>query len=251
VTATAGDLQHAQAVYGDLMVRHAGSRVLALLCLAAWPGDADAQRQQLWATGTIEWLQTDRLTSRVEVEPQTNPATLDVTPRVAYTVVAWADLLAEVQLEHKADSDPTATPRIGAELHILSRLLRAHASSGAEREKPPLRRVVVSTLLRFENTSSGWQFRDRFNLTYPFNRHKTTDDGAVYATADEELFVPLDRAPGAALVNQVRIRAGLGYRLSFAWRFETLYVWNGTRHAASGPLTTQSNVIDTRVTREF
>ena len=225
---------------------------IALLCVITCAGEATAQvSHQLWGEATIDWLAADRLTYELKTEPKTNPATLDVTPQVTYAVLAWADVLAEVQLEHKADSDSTATPRVGAELHILSRLLSPHPQGHAEREKPPRRRIVVSTLLRFEESQSEWTFRDRFNVAYPLNRPKTTSDGAIYLTADSELFVPFDRAPGGDLVNQIRIRSGIGYRKDFAWRFDVLYIWDGTRHADAGPLTPKFHAIDIRVLRQF
>jgi len=225
---------------------------LALLCVATCPSAAIAQAsRQLRGEATIDWLASDRTTYELKTEPQTNPATLDVTPQAKYAVVAWADLLAEVELEHKADTDSTATPRVGAELHILSRLLHPHPQSHADREKPPRRRIVVSTLLRFEESKSEWTFRNRFNLAYPLNRPKTTSDGAIYVSADSEVFVPFDRPPGGSLVNEMRIRTGIGYRLNFAWRFDVLYIWDGTRHADVGPLTPKFHAIDIRVLRQL
>jgi hypothetical protein len=207
--------------------------------------------KQFWATGQVDWLATDRVTYEIEVEPKTNPGTVDVTPEVEYTAVAWADLLAEVDIKSQTGTDTTATPRIGAHLHILSRLFQTHASRGADREKPPLRRLVASTLLRVEYSKPTWQLRDRFELAYPLNRRKTTDNGAVYLRADNELFIPLDRGPGEALVSKDRLRLGVGYRPSFAWRFEALYIWNGTRDADSGPLRPASHAIDIRIKRNF
>jgi hypothetical protein len=229
-----------------------GWRELGLACLLACPSTAAAQAEkQFWATGIVDWLATDRLTYEIEAEPKTNPATLEVTPEIQYTVAAWADVLAEVDLKSQVDEGTTATPRFGVELHILSRLLQAHAPRGAEREKPPLRRIVVNTLLRVEDSNSTWRLRDRFQLAYPLNRSKTTDNGAVYLTGDSELFIPLDRGPGESLVSQVRLRSGLGYRRSFSWRFQALYIWNGTREAGTGQLKPVSHAIDIRINRNF
>jgi hypothetical protein len=226
--------------------------VLGLACVLVSPSTASAQAEkQFWATGIVDWLATDRLTYEIEVEPKTDPATLEVTPEIQYTVAAWADVLAEVNLKSQVDEATTATPRFGVELHILSRLFQPHAPRGAEREKPPRRRIVVNTLLRVEDSNSTWRLRDRFQLAYPLNRNKTTDNGAVYLTGDSELFIPLDRVPGEPLVSQVRLRSGLGYRRSFAWRFQALYVWNGTRDAASSPLRPASHAVDVRVNRNF
>ena len=217
----------------------------------SWPAAARAQaRSQLWANGIIDWLASDRLSANLDVEGQTNPGLIKATPHVDYAVVPWADVLAEVQFERETGSDTTTTPRFGAQFHILSRLLHAHADAGANREKLPRRRLAVSSLLRAENSSSAWRLRDRFDAAYPLNRHKTTDDGAS-TTSDAELFVPFDRAPGGDLVNQVRIRSGIGYRKDFAWRFDVLYIWDGTRHADAGPLTPKFHAIDIRVLRQF
>jgi hypothetical protein len=153
------------------------------------------------------------------------------------------------------------TPRIGFELHVLSRILPRFERAGRGREKLPRRRLVVSSLLRLERqntfydsgaaTKSSWRFRDRFDVAYPFNRPKTTDDGAVYLTEDNELFYPLERVSGDPLVSEVRIRAGFGYRASFAWRFEAIYIWTGTRRADTGPLAVDSHAFDVRVRRTF
>src|SRR5262245_10938404 len=94
---------------------------LSFVCVIGVPAVAFAQAShQLWGEATIDWFATGRQTYELKTEPMSNPATLAVTPQAKYTVVAWADVLAEVELERKADTDPTATPRLGAELHILS-----------------------------------------------------------------------------------------------------------------------------------
>jgi hypothetical protein len=237
---------------GSPSVTHTRSLVLAWACVVACPPGALAQApHQLWADATIKWLTTDRLTSELEVEPKTNPATLGVTPQLQYAIVPWADAIAEVQLAHTSGADPSATPRFGAEFHILSRLLHAHADRGRDREKAPRRRLAVSSLLRFEHSKSAWDFRDRFNAAYPLNRPKTTSSGAVSLIGDVEVFIPFDHPPGGGRVDHVRARSGVGYRHSFAWSFEALYIWDGTRRAESQRLTPTFHAIDIRITRQF
>jgi Protein of unknown function (DUF2490) len=226
--------------------------LLVLTWTLACPSTAAAQSTgQLWANGIVNWFATDLLTVQVDAEPKSNPLDVDVTPRVQYTLAPWIDALAELDVGHTADEDTTWTPRIGVELHILSRLLDRRARQHADREKPPRRRLVVSTLLRVEDDQSTWRLRDRFALAYALNRRKITDDGAIYVTADNEVFIPFDRAPGDALVNKMRFRGGLGYRQSFPWGYQALYIWNGTRSAAGAPLVQQSHAIDIRVIRTF
>jgi len=252
------------------------TRCAACVCfLLAHAGAAHAQAAgQLWANVIVNWLASDNAVLRVDVEPKTQAfvraagrtfMTLEVTPHVEFTLAPWADLVGELSLQRTTTSDHadsvSTNPRVGVELHILSRILRRSARGGADREKLPRRRLAVSSLLRLERqntffdadtpTKSSWRFRDRFDLAYPLNRRKTTDDGAVYVTEDNELFFPLERERGDPLVDQVRVRAGLGYRANFAWRFEALYVWTGTRNAGTGKLAVDSHAFDFRIRREF
>ena len=221
----------------------------AILC----PSHVGAQvPRQFWATGTADWLSTERLTYELEVENKTNPETLEVIPAIEFTAVAWADLVAQLNIRSQVDAGTTPVLRLGVRFSILSRLLMANASSGdAAHEKPPRQRIVVNTLIRFEKENSTWRLRDRFQLAYPINRQRTTDDGAIFWSGDSELFMPLDRAPGEARVSNVRLRTGFAYRQSFAWQYQALYVWNGMRSAGAGPLVPQSWAINLRVLRQF
>jgi hypothetical protein len=226
--------------------------LLGLTCVLALPSTSAAQAEgQVWANGIANWYATDLLLLRLNVEPQSNPFTLNVTPRAVYTLLPWMDVLGELDVGHQVDHDTTWTPRVGVQLHILSRILAKNAQRPEDREKPPRQRLVVGTLLRVEDNKGTGRFRDRFALAYALNRQKTTDDGAIYLTADNEVFIPFDRAPGAALVSKMRFRGGLGYRESFAWRYEALYIWNGTRNAESGALVQESHAIDIRVICSF
>jgi uncharacterized protein DUF2490 len=232
------------------------------------PALANAQTPgQLWLTGTATWLASDRLQLRVQFEsqdqfivPDNQPTFLstDTTPRVLYVLASWIDVLGEVAFGTKDQSDnddsTSLTPRVGVQLHILSRLL----SGGADpREHPPRFRWDFRSLLRLEDqrekssghdsTTSTWIFRDRFRVAYPINRPKTTSNGAIYLATDWETFVPLD----GGFINQLRARNGIGYRLSFPWRFEALYVWQGERSRPSESLSTKDNALDLRVYYQF
>jgi hypothetical protein len=244
-------------------------------CLLAWlAGSSRAAAQstgELWGDFTIDWLQTRRLTWEVEVEPKksiTVPsgtsgwASLDVTPSVQYTLAKWVDALAEVDWGYKPNGDDVidTKSRVGLNFHILSRLLASRwARRGGELEKQPLRRLVPNNLLRLEYedkdplnggaTTTTWRLRDRQEISYPFNRKKLTADGAVYATGDVELSVLLGDASDPRF-NQYRVRAGVGYRRDFSWRFEALFVQTRQRSGDSG-FSTSSNAFDARVKRVF
>jgi Protein of unknown function (DUF2490) len=242
-----------------------------LACLAGSSRAAAQSTGELWGDFMIDWLQTRRLTWEVEVEPKksiTVPAgasewaSLNVTPSVQYTLTKWVDTLAEVDWGYKPNGDDVieTKSRVGLYFHILSRLLGDRgARRGADREKQPLHRLVPSNLLRLEYedkdplnggaTTTTWRLRDRQEISYPFNRRKLTADGTVYATGDVELFVLLGDASDPRF-NQYRVRAGVGYRRDFSWRFEALFVQ--TRHrSGDGGFSTSSNAFDARVKRVF
>lgn len=226
-----------------------------LIVLVAVSRSATAHAQatgQLWGTGTVRWLATDRLSFRVQVQPedqlivpdgQGTFVSIDATPRVLYVVAPWIDVLGEIDwgIKHQSNDVDTdsVTPRFGVQLHILSTILE-----GGGRERQPRRRIDFRTLIRFEDereksssdstTSSTWQFRDRFRVAYSLNRPKVTSPGAIYVTADSEAFVLLDDG----VFNQLRVRSGVGYRHSFPWRFEALYIVSRQR-TDSGSWTTR------------
>jgi hypothetical protein len=243
---------------------------LVVLCAMGLPATARAQSPgQLWASGTVRWLPTDRWSFLVTAEPrdqlivpddQPTYVSFDTTPRVLYVLAPWIDVLGEIdfQVKHQSnDVDTTSvTPRFGVQLHILSRILDGGAGRGADREPQPGRRLNFRTLLRFvdqkaqstddSTTTSSWQLRDRFSVAYPLNRPKTTSNGAIYLTTDSESFVLLD----GGVLNQLRIRSGVGYRHSFPWRFETLYIWR-TDKSDAGVWATKYHALDFRVLYQF
>jgi hypothetical protein len=51
--------------------------------------------------------------------------------------------------------------------------------------------------------------------------------------------------------NKQRIRTGVGYRRSFAWRFEVLYIWTRSRNTIEEGCKTADNSIDIRLKRVF
>jgi hypothetical protein len=241
--------------------------VFTTLCGFIWPVTADAQTPlQFWESGTILWLASDRVHMRVVVQArdqvtpddQTKFFSISATPRFLYIVAPWIDALGEINFTKKDQSNgvdsTTVSPRIGVQLHILSRLLDG---GGASREPEPRQRFDFRTLLRLEDqrestntdssSTSTWTFRDRWTAAYPLNRPKTTSDGALYLITDIEGFVPLD----GGFINELRLRTGLGYRLSFPWKFEWLYVRDGQRSRPSESLTTKYNAFYFRVYYQF
>src|SRR5262249_16440529 len=183
---------------------------------------------------------------------------ISAAPRFLYVVAPWIDALGEISFTRKDQSNDvetiTVSPRIGVQLHILSRLLDG---GGGSREPEPRQRFDFKTLFRLadqrqstntdSSTTSTWTFRDRWTVAYPLNRPKTTSDGAIYLITDIEGFMPLD----GGFINELRLRTGPGYRLSFPWKFEWLYIWDGHRSRPSESRATKSNAFYFRVSYQF
>jgi hypothetical protein len=92
-----------------------------------------------------------------------------------------------------------------------------------------------------------FRVRNRIEFLYPVNCPKLTDDGALCATGDLEWFWTAENLEERYASRQ-RIRAGIGHRRSYAWRFEALYVWDRSRQGTSG-YTNADSAVDIRVHR--
>ena len=241
------------------------------LLLVAPPRVQAQPSTQLWGNLTLDWVKSDRLVYELDVEPKVlvdppegEPGwwNLDLTPNVEYSPKGWLDLVAEATVGKTKQTDDVdtieVTPRVGVRFHLLSREkpVRLHV-----REKPPTRRIIVRDLVRVEwrnffysdaesETDSTVRFRNRLEFLVPLNKERLTHDGARYLLADWEWFIPLDD-PAERFANRQRIRAGIGYRRSFNWRFEALYMWTRSRNTIEEGFTTSENIIDIRVKRLF
>ena len=263
----AGERERKQWVEGDGTKRWSVASTLAVALALLLAPNARAQvHSQLWANLTFDWVKSERLTYELDFEPKAlvnAPAgepswkNLDVTPNVAFSATKWVDLTGEFAAGYTRQNDDVSsfelTPRIGADFHVLSRVL-------AKRERQPKRRLALDNYFRVEwrnflysdnqPKTSAWRFRNRLGCTFAINRQKHTDDGAYYVLADWEWFLPLSD-PTERFSNRQRVRAGFGYRHSFHWRFETLYMWTRSRNTIEEPFETSEMIIDVRIKRFF
>ena len=242
---------------------------LAALILASTAAAHAQATTQLWGNLTLNWVKSDRLVYELDFEPkglvdgpEGDPdwRNLDVTPNVEYSPKRWLDIVADTTIGRTRQTDEVdsteVTPRVGLRFHLFSRALRFHP-----RERAPRRRIVWRDLVRVEarnffysdddmKAESTVRFRNRLEFLLALNKERITDDGAGYLLADWEWFVPLDD-PEERFANRQRIRAGLGYRRSFNWRYELLYIWTKSRDAIGEGFSTTEHIIDIRVKRLF
>jgi hypothetical protein len=247
----------------------AGVMTLIAMLLVSAPVVSAQTTTQLWGNLTFDWVKSDRLVYGLDFEPKVvldrpegEPGwrNLDVTPNVELSPRSWFDLVAETTIGRTIQTDDVdsteVTPRLGARFHLLSRDRRFYS-----REQAPRRRVVWRDLVRVEwrnffysggdtESDSTARIRNRLEFLMPLNKERITDDGARYVLSDWEWFIPLDD-PDERFANRQRIRAGLGYRRSFNWRYELLYIWTRSRDTIDDGFSTNENIIDIRVKRVF
>ena len=238
--------------------------------LLAWAPVAHAQATtQLWGNFTLNWVKSERLVYELDFEPkglldapEGDPdwRNLDVTPNVEYSPKRWMDVVVDTTVGSTKQTDDVdtieVTPRLGVRFHLFSRTQRFNLV-----EQAPRRRIVVRDLVRVESrnffysggdtdSESTVRFRNRLEFQVPLNRERVSDDGARYLLADWEWFIPLDDTE-ERFANRQRIRTGLGYRRSFNWRYELLYMWTRSRNTIEDGFSTTENIIDVRVKRLF
>ncbi len=229
------------------------------------PAAAGQAETQLWGNVTLDWIKSHRLTFGADIEPKilvSKPpdapgwATLDVTPSVEYTQGNWFDVVGELLLARTKQTDDLnsteITPRLGFRFHVLS-----NVKNDLLKEKLPKRRLVVRNFLRLEwrhldyssdtPDSSTFRLRDRVELD-------TRESSACYRrwrhVHPERRGVVLDGEDiEERYASKQRVRAGIGYRRSRAWRVEALYIWDRSRQAATDGFITSDYAVDVRVRR--
>jgi hypothetical protein len=237
--------------------------VIALLNTGLAAGDSNTQ---VWGEMKLTWIKSHHLTLGVDIEPKVlvskpsgDPgwATLDVTPSAEYMHGSWLDVVGELLMgrTHQTDDlDSTEiTPRLGVRFHILSNL-----KNELLKERTPRHRFVLRNLARIEwrhlyystdkPDSSTVRLRDRVETSYPLNKARVTNDGAIYLLGDAEWFWTQDDLD-ERFASKQRFRAGVGHRQSVRWRFESLFVWERSRKTATDGFTTADYAIDVRARR--
>lgn len=244
----------------------AGGLVAILVTLMPAHDWAQQVDTQLWGNLTIDWIKSQQISLGVAIEPKVlvskppeDPgwATLGVTPSIEYSRGTWVDLVGEVGVSRTRQTDKVnsteITPSIGLRFHVLSNL-----ANDFLKERLPKRRLVLRNLIRLEwrsfsysddtPDSSSLRLRNRFEALYPLNRPRVTDNGAVYALADVEFFSTADDLE-ERFASKQRLRIGGGYRHNYPWRFEALYIWDRSRHAAVEAFVKGDQAVDIRLRR--
>lgn len=122
----------------------------------------------------------------------------------------------------------------------------------------PNRRILTRLLIRLENRNvhdledDTWtrsnRARFRAETITPLNKPTMfAGDDLWYAILDAEAFLVMDQDVQERFANRFRLRAGIGYRLSYKFRFEFVYTLQGSRNVIGGDVETLDNAFRFRV----
>jgi hypothetical protein len=120
------------------------------------------------------------------------------------------------------------------------------------------KKFSIANLVRLEQRSfhysgdrqstSDSRFRNRVELKLAINEPNLATDGVWYLTGDAEWFVPLeDNEASERFATKFRLRAGIGYRYSYKWRFEIRAIRDTARQTLLGDIDVDALMLDLRV----
>jgi hypothetical protein len=162
----------------------------------------------------------------------------DFSPTLEYSLNNHVDFTLGATFSGTAQTDDYNTfevrPVAGTRLHIT-----------------PNRRILIRTYLRLEQRnflnleSDEWEsvIRPRFRLEFvmPLNKKRYAEDNLWYGILDGEWLYAVDDVE-ERFANRFRTRIGLGYRLSYASRFEFVYMNQQSKNAMDETFSSVDNV---------
>lgn len=181
--------------------------------------------------------------STVLEQPKWRSFDVQVTPE--YSITQHVDLMAAVFAGNTFQNQQITTSEIremiGSRFHFT-----------------PNKRILTRLLVRFEQRNQkreggdAWEHstrtRIRAETVTPLNKKSMfAGDGLLYLLADAEVFLVMDQDVGERFANRLRVRTGVGYRLSYGLRFELMYTLQKSKNALEDDLYTLDNIFRIRL----
>ncbi|HRI79656.1 MAG TPA: DUF2490 domain-containing protein [Cyclobacteriaceae bacterium] len=226
---------------------HAGSIVLILLASTSFA----QTNSQFWLEGmsnnpfaNVYNLETAfTYATTLSEKPKWNSYDLQFTLERAFgqRFDLQGALLISSTLQNDSLSTREIRPMIGGRIHFT-----------------PNSRILTRLLIRFENRnmlntetdtwSSSNRSRLRLESLVPFNKPSMfAGDNLWYGVFDAEVFAVMDKNLHERYANRYRLRAGVGYRVSYSWRFELMYTLQESRNTIGSEFTTEDNIFRVRI----
>jgi hypothetical protein len=224
--------------------------------------------KQIWANFIISRPLSEKLYFEYDIEGARQVSGgepwryLYGTGLVEYYPSRWVDLTGELTTgftQQSAGEDSfEATVRLGIRLHLLTQIFNSPLVAEIRPERMSGKRVGIALLSRVERrnfwyngdrpSSNDVRWRNRLEFKVALNKNNLATDGVWYLMVDNEWFTMLsdDEAP-ERFATKRRLRAGLGYRRSYQWRFEALAMRDETRETLEGEVDTEALMLDLRI----
>ncbi len=227
-----------------------GWLLLMGFCAAGLRAGAQTTNNQLWVEYMANYpflnswnVELAASYSELLEEPKWRALDFQITPEYALSphVDLQGAFLVNRTNQYQSLSSTEVREMLGARIHLT-----------------PFSRVLTRFLARFEHRNLYYAETDsyqqsnrtriRFETVIPLNRKSMYDgDKLWYALADAEAFIVLDQNVSERFANRYRIRAALGYRLSYTWRFELMYTLQQSRNTIAGDFNTTDNLFRIRI----
>jgi hypothetical protein len=240
--------------------------VAILASVAAMPGVSTADDEtssQFWADLILAFPQSDKLYFDVGLRTEQQVSggepyrSYMAVPLVAYYPGPWVDLSFDMQFKYTNQVEGLNTfeirPRIGAKLHILANFREKRGF-----ERVPTSKFYIGTLLRIEFRNIKYsddtpdahetRFRGRIETQIALNHSRINKPGTAFVLFDGEAFVTLSGdAATERYASRFRVRIGFGYRFSYKYRLELIYIGDDNRASDDEDFSINSRMLDLRL----
>jgi len=218
--------------------------------------------QQLWGNAVFGLPKSKHIYLEFDVEPKIQVSgveswkNIDITPLMEYYPNSWIDLTGEVTVGYTKQSDDIntleITPRLGVRVHLFKNVWQYFETS----ERIPLSRLTLATFLRLESrnfwystdydSEHGYRLRLRLESKIAINNDKLAYDNTIYLFTDAEYYMPIGDDISERFASKFRFRIGPGYRLTYANRFELLFIYDFARDTLDDDVDRDALALDFR-----
>lgn len=230
------------------MRNHKISFILSLLSVVTVV--AQGQSNQVWIDYTLNlpfvnsFLFSTQLSYRTLEGKENKWREIEINPTLQWSVHHRVDIITALTASSTHQKEGYNTDELRPMLGI-----RYHFTPHWRVWIQALARVEQRNLYHEETSTWASSMRSRFRLEslVPINRKSFSEDRLWYGLLDAEFFWVMDKQLEERYSNQMRYRAGIGYRASYRWRFEFIYTDQFTRNNLDNGFKQASNIFRFRV----
>jgi hypothetical protein len=226
---------------------------VAFLCCRFWsipPALGQSPDDQVW----VEYMLNHPFANVYNVEAAFNYSTLLQSPRwreFGLTITPERSLSQHIDLQAAVMGNYAFQNQVRTTFELREML-------GTRIHFTPNSRILTRMLVRFEQRNlqsqetHDWthshRTRVRFETVIPLNKKTMfAGDHLWYSVIDAEWFIVMDQDLQERYANRFRLRAALGYRLNYTWRFELMYTLQESKDVIDGNFVTTDNIFRFRI----